>query len=180
MTKKLTRGQFDTRFELKRYPIPPRKICRSGLHRLLGIASPSIMSVSSGGDIEEYQIQVLRYLCYKRQLRSYQWRMLYRRVREEQKLKILFKSGLNITEEDMKGAECGYDWPWNMAYDRDYYPKISRGKKRIWAIHRQNHDVIVGAAAGVKYSEDYVKPQSITETKALKMTSVRAETLKNK
>lgn len=33
-------------------------------------------------------------------------------------------------------------------------------------------------AAGVKYSEDYVKPQSITETKALKMTSVRAETLK--
>jgi len=33
-------------------------------------------------------------------------------------------------------------------------------------------------AAGVKYSEDYSKPQSITEAKALKMTSVRAETLK--
>lgn len=33
-------------------------------------------------------------------------------------------------------------------------------------------------AAGVKYSEDYIKPQSVTEAKALKMTSVRAETLK--
>ncbi len=33
-------------------------------------------------------------------------------------------------------------------------------------------------AAGVKYSEYYSKPQSITEAKALKMTSVRAETLK--
>lgn len=33
-------------------------------------------------------------------------------------------------------------------------------------------------AAGVKYSEDYSKPQSITEAKALKMTSARAETLK--
>lgn len=33
-------------------------------------------------------------------------------------------------------------------------------------------------AAGVKYSEDYSKPQSITEAKAMKMTSVRAETLK--
>ncbi len=33
-------------------------------------------------------------------------------------------------------------------------------------------------AAGVKYSEEYIKPQSVTEAKALKMTSVRAETLK--
>ena len=33
-------------------------------------------------------------------------------------------------------------------------------------------------AAGVKYSEDYIKPQSVTEAKALKMTSTRAETLK--
>ncbi len=33
-------------------------------------------------------------------------------------------------------------------------------------------------AAGIKYSEDYSKPQSVTEAKALKMTSERAETLK--
>ena len=33
-------------------------------------------------------------------------------------------------------------------------------------------------AAGVTYSEDYIKPQSVTEAKALKMTSTRAETLK--
>lgn len=33
-------------------------------------------------------------------------------------------------------------------------------------------------AAGVIYSEDYIKPQSVTEAKALKMTSKRAETLK--
>ncbi len=33
-------------------------------------------------------------------------------------------------------------------------------------------------AAGVNFSEDYSKPQSVTEAKALKMTSVRAETLK--
>ena len=31
---------------------------------------------------------------------------------------------------------------------------------------------------GVKYSEDYSKPQSVTEAKALKMTSTKAETLK--
>lgn len=34
------------------------------------------------------------------------------------------------------------------------------------------------SAAGVKYSEDYCKPQSVTEAKALKMTSARAEKLK--
>lgn len=33
-------------------------------------------------------------------------------------------------------------------------------------------------AAGVNFSEDYSKPQSVTEAKALKMTSKRAETLK--
>lgn len=33
-------------------------------------------------------------------------------------------------------------------------------------------------AAGGKYSQDYSKPQSVTEAKALKMTSTRAETLK--
>lgn len=33
-------------------------------------------------------------------------------------------------------------------------------------------------AAGVNFSEDYSKPQSVTEAKALKMTSRRAETLK--
>lgn len=33
-------------------------------------------------------------------------------------------------------------------------------------------------AAGLLYSEDYCRPQSVTEAKALKMTSLRAETLK--
>lgn len=33
-------------------------------------------------------------------------------------------------------------------------------------------------AAGLQYSEDYCRPQSVTEAKALKMTSPRAETLK--
>lgn len=33
-------------------------------------------------------------------------------------------------------------------------------------------------AAGVNFSEDYSKPQSVTEAKALKMTSKRAEALK--
>lgn len=33
-------------------------------------------------------------------------------------------------------------------------------------------------AAGVNFSTDYSKPQSVTEAKALKMTSKRAETLK--
>lgn len=33
-------------------------------------------------------------------------------------------------------------------------------------------------AAGLQYSEDYCRPQSVTEAKALKMTSLRAETLK--
>lgn len=33
-------------------------------------------------------------------------------------------------------------------------------------------------AAGVNFSTDYSKPQSVTEAKALKMTSTRAETLK--
>lgn len=33
-------------------------------------------------------------------------------------------------------------------------------------------------AAGLQYSEDYCRPQSVTEAKALKMTSTRAETLK--
>ncbi len=33
-------------------------------------------------------------------------------------------------------------------------------------------------AAGIKYSKDDCKPQSVTEAKALKMTSARAETLK--
>lgn len=33
-------------------------------------------------------------------------------------------------------------------------------------------------AAGVTYSKDYCKPQSVTEAKALKMTSTRAEMLK--
>lgn len=34
------------------------------------------------------------------------------------------------------------------------------------------------SAAGGKYSQDYSKPQSVTEAKALKMTSTRADTLK--
>lgn len=33
-------------------------------------------------------------------------------------------------------------------------------------------------AVGVTYSKDYCKPQSVTEAKALKMTSIRAEVLK--
>lgn len=33
-------------------------------------------------------------------------------------------------------------------------------------------------AAGLPYSEDYCRPQSVTEAKALKMTSTRAEKLK--
>lgn len=36
----------------------------------------------------------------------------------------------------------------------------------------------LAAAGGVIYSEDYIKLQSVTEAKALKMTSTRAETLK--
>ncbi len=36
----------------------------------------------------------------------------------------------------------------------------------------------INHSAGVNFTEDYIKPQSVTEAKALKMTSKRAERLK--
>lgn len=68
--------------------------------------------------------------------------------------------------------------------DRDAWHIIELIIRRYPAIKKEYDEYIdrvmtsSSAAAAVQYSEDYCKPQSVTEAKALRMTSPRAETMK--
>lgn len=106
MKKKLIRGRLDSRFERKRRPIPPKRICQNALCRFLGIVSPSLLSKNQDGDVEIYEIEILRHLCYKRQLRPFQWKKLYRIVRGEESAKRHFDNWFKNFE---KGLMEEYD-----------------------------------------------------------------------
>lgn len=68
--------------------------------------------------------------------------------------------------------------------DRDAWHIIELIIRRYPAIKKEYDEYIdkvmtsSSAAAGVQYSEDYCNSQSVTEAKALRMTSPRAETMK--
>lgn len=106
MAKKLMRGGIDSRFERKRKPIPPKSICKNALCRFFGIVSPTLISVRSDAEVEEYEICVLKYLCYKRQLRRYQWKKLYRIVRSNESVQQIFENWFKNFE---KGLMDEYD-----------------------------------------------------------------------
>lgn len=65
-----------------------------------------------------------------------------------------------------------------MAYRRNHYSEISDIQKRVSEYIDQVMASSINHSAGVNFTEDYIKPQSVTEAKALKMTSKRAERLK--
>ena len=69
--------------------------------------------------------------------------------------------------------------------EKDSWRIIEIVIRRYPAVKRQYEEYIDNIMASssvpatiIKVSEDYSKPQAVTEAKALKMTSVRAETLK--
>lgn len=84
---------FYKEFMIKRRPKTPKCICNGKINRALGIISPSLrMIVAAGGkgtdaaeQLEIFERQTARYLCYKRQLNKDKWKMLYRQHREERR-----------------------------------------------------------------------------------------------
>lgn len=61
----------------------------------MGITSPSLVMVDSKDEVFDYTIASLKYLCYKRRLKKYQYKSLYREVRRERKNKEIFNNYYN-------------------------------------------------------------------------------------
>ncbi len=102
MWSKLIRGSFDPQFESKKWVMPPKSICKNRLCQLLGIVSPSLIQVNSGDKVANYEIQILKYLCYKRKLKKHQWKRLYKEVRQERKEKEIFDIWFKKIEEKLR------------------------------------------------------------------------------
>lgn len=89
----MTERPFYSDYMTKHRPKPPKSICKNVLLRQLGIASPSLrLIVAAGGkggkaahELDEYEIKMMRYLCYKRKLRKSGWKFLYRECRKADK-----------------------------------------------------------------------------------------------
>lgn len=102
MKHKLTRGNYEPQFELKQRPIPPKSICKNVFCRLMGIVSPSLTMTNSGDEIDNYIIGLLKYLCYKRKLKKYQWKILYKEVKRERKEKAIFDAWFEKVEQKLR------------------------------------------------------------------------------
>ncbi len=102
MKHKLTRRNFEPQFEQKQRPIPPKSICKNVFCRLMGIVSPSRMMTNSGDEINNYTIGLLKYLCYKRKIKKYQWKRLYKEVRWERKDKEIFDGWYKELEQRLR------------------------------------------------------------------------------
>lgn len=82
---------FYEEFMTKKQPTPPRNICRSKTKQFLGIISPTLYYlVASGGkgkkaaeELEKFEKEQLRYLCFKRKLSKNQWKVLHRLCKKE-------------------------------------------------------------------------------------------------
>lgn len=78
---------FYEEFMTKKQPRPPRHICG-----FWGIVSPSLYYfVASGGkgeraaeELERFEKERLRYLCFKRRLSKEQWKTLYRQCKKKE------------------------------------------------------------------------------------------------
>lgn len=74
----------------KRWPIPPRSVCKNEIDRRLGIVSPSLYfdkiigakGESVAQELDAYNWCLLRYLCYKRRITKNQWKRLYGHTRK--------------------------------------------------------------------------------------------------
>lgn len=73
----------------KKRPNPPKSVFSNRFDKIIGIISPSLyqmVKMGAKGEIEyfrliDYEIEFLKYLCYKRKLNKSQWKRLYRDCR---------------------------------------------------------------------------------------------------
>ena len=90
MSRKLA---FYQEYMIRQRPKTPRCICSGKIKGFLGIVSPSLYwAVRTGAkgetaikELEEFECQHLRYMCYKRTLTKEKWKTLYRQYREERR-----------------------------------------------------------------------------------------------
>ena len=78
--------KFYPEYMTKKKPKPPQSIFKNKFDKFFGIVSPSLyqmVKMGGKGRIEyfrliDYEIEFLKYLCYKRKLTKKQWKRLYR------------------------------------------------------------------------------------------------------
>ena len=102
MKRKFKRGTFDPEFELKKWPIPPKSICTNAFCRLMGVVSPSLMMRAPEDEVFNHKIALFKYLYYKRKLKKYQYKILYREVRRERKDRDIFNIYYNKLEQKLR------------------------------------------------------------------------------
>lgn len=75
--------------ERKRPKVPPC-ICKNEFYSKLGIVSPSlylnvflgVRGEKAAKELAEYENSRMRYMCYKRQLKKREWKILYKELRK--------------------------------------------------------------------------------------------------
>ncbi|GEM_PF-4906353 len=73
------------KYELKKFPKPPRKLCRTIVERWLRILSPSLVFVyAEDEDVNQYFLNVARYKLYKRTLDKGGYKQLYRAIKNSE------------------------------------------------------------------------------------------------
>lgn len=81
--------KFYSEYMTKKRPKPPRSVFSNRFDKIIGRVSPSLyqmVRIGTKGEIEyfrliDYEIEFLKYLCYKRKLNKAQWKRLYRYCR---------------------------------------------------------------------------------------------------
>lgn len=78
--------KFYPEYMTKKKPKPPKSVFSNRFDKIIGRISPSLyqmVKMGGKGEIEyfrliDYEIEFLKYLCYKRKLTKEQWKRLYR------------------------------------------------------------------------------------------------------
>ena len=84
----MNRYKFYTEYMVKRKPKVPACICKNKIYKWLGIVSPSLYWVTVMGskgemaaeEVTKFEIENLKYGCYKRKLNKKQWKALQREI----------------------------------------------------------------------------------------------------
>lgn len=77
---------FDLRYMTRKRPVMPRAACSSLWDWVIGRPSPSkvlLMMVYGDPRWSEYELQELKYRCWKRTLTKDQWRLLRVRIKND-------------------------------------------------------------------------------------------------
>ena len=86
---KIKRKKFDQAIERKTQPKIPRKFCSTEIDYIFGVASPSLVMIArfqGDKELEEFEMQLSKYMIYKRTMEKKQWKEFDRSRRIERKM----------------------------------------------------------------------------------------------